>query len=376
MKRFCGLNFTSICSALSSIALVLVLASQSLSAESAGTEGRDGQHDFDFNIGVWHTQIHRILDPLAASSQSIDLNGEVTVRKIWDGRAQLEEIEADSPKSHWEGLTLFLYNPRSHQWSQSFINSKIGELNSPAIGSFKDGRIELISQGTVNGQDTVVDRTILVRTVWSDIKPDSHHYEESFSDDAGKTWHTSFTANLTREKQSPDPDGVPANLDTNHLVDRQTDFDFDFGTWKTHSSRLLHPLTGSTTWADMDGETVVKKVWGGRANIAEYKAEGPAGKVQLLALRWYNPVAHQWNTDFATPGVGILGTPGVGEFKNGRADFYGQDPVNGKTILVRFSIWGITPDTAQSEQAFSDDGGKTWEVNWINKYTRVKNPAS
>jgi len=155
------------------------------------------------------------------------------------------------------------------------------------------------------------------------------------------------------------------------LRDGQHDFDFDFGTWKTHSSRLLHPLTGSTTWADMDGITVVKKVWDGRANLAEYKADGAAGHVELLSLRWYNPDAHQWNLDFANPGTGILGVPAVGEFRNGRGDFYDQEEINGKYIIVRFSIWGITPDTAQSEQAFSDDGGKTWEVNWINKYTRL-----
>src|SRR5580692_3250256 len=75
--------------------------------------------------------------------------------------------------------------------------------------------------------------------------------------------------------------------------DGQHDFDFDFGTWKTHSSRLLHPLTGSTTWADMDGITVVKKVWDGRANLAEYKADGSAGHIELLSLRVYNPEAHQ-----------------------------------------------------------------------------------
>jgi hypothetical protein len=69
-----------------------------------------------------------------------------------------------------------------------------------------------------------------------------------------------------------------------------------------------------------------------------------------------------------TPGT--LGIPCVGKFKNGRGDFYDQETINGKTILVRFSIWGITADTAQSEQAFSDDGGKTWETNWINRYTR------
>jgi hypothetical protein len=122
----------------------------------------------------------------------------------------------------------------------------------------------------------------------------------------------------------------------------------------------------------MDGGTNVTKVWGGRANLAEYKATGPAGTVEILALRWYNRNSHQWYINFATPNVGTLGVPGIGEFKNGRADFYDYEPINGKSVLVRFSIWGITPDTAQSEQAFSEDGGKTWEVNWINKYTRAK----
>jgi hypothetical protein len=157
----------------------------------------------------------------------------------------------------------------------------------------------------------------------------------------------------------------PAPRDGSH------DFDFDFGTWRTHSSRLLHPLTGSTDWAEMEGVTVVKKVWGGRANLAEYRADGTAGQIELLSLRWYNPTARQWNLDFATPKVGTLGIPCVGEFKNGRGDFYDQEVIDGKFILIRFSIWGITPDTAQSEQAFSADGGKTWEVNWVNRYTRI-----
>jgi Protein of unknown function (DUF1579) len=155
---------------------------------------RDGQHDFDFNFGVWHTHIKRILDPFSTSSSTMELNGTVTVRKVWDGRAQLEEIEADGPNGHWEGLTLFLYNPQSHQWSQTFVDSKMGELNSPTIGSFKDGRGELFSQDTFKG------RTVMVRGVWSDITPDSHSYVESYSEDGGKTWAQAFVANLTREK--------------------------------------------------------------------------------------------------------------------------------------------------------------------------------
>jgi hypothetical protein len=159
---------------------------------------RDGQHDFDFNVGVWRTHIKRILDPLSGSTGStgsIELNGTVTVRKVWDGRAELEEIEADGPNGHWEGMTLFLYNPEAHQWSQTFANSKTGVLTPPLIGAFKDGRGELFSQ------DTFKDRAILVRAVWSDITPDSHNFEESYSDDGGKTWAPAFIANLTRDKQ-------------------------------------------------------------------------------------------------------------------------------------------------------------------------------
>jgi hypothetical protein len=123
----------------------------------------------------------------------------------------------------------------------------------------------------------------------------------------------------------------------------------------------------------MDGVTVVNKVWGGRANLAEYKADGSAGVVELLSLRWYNPKNHERNLDFATPGIDTLGIPGVGQFKNGRCDFYDQEEYNKKTIWIRFSIWGIDANTAQSEQAFSEDAGKKWEVNWINQYTRAAN---
>jgi hypothetical protein len=158
----------------------------------------DGQHDFDFNIGVWHTHITRTIDPFASSSKSVEMTGTVTVRKVWDGKAELEEIEADGPKGHWEALTLFLYNPSARQWSQSFVNSNVGTLSSSStnVGEFKDGRVVLVGQD--NG---VTDKTILVRAVWSDIKPDSHQYEESFSNDGGTTWVRSFIAHLTRLKQ-------------------------------------------------------------------------------------------------------------------------------------------------------------------------------
>jgi len=227
------------------IALILSSLPQSARAQEAtqskpNVSSREGQHDFDFNFGVWKTHIKRVLEPLSGSNKSIELNGLVTTHKIWDGRAQWEEIEADGPNGHWQGMTLFLYNPQAHQWNQSFINSKIGELSPPLVGAFRDGRGELFSQDTFNG------RSILVRAVWSKIEPDSHHFEESYSDDGGKTWAPAFIADLTREKSAPVVSTPATDSEANQTDkarDGAHDFDFDFGTWKTHSSRLLYPLT-------------------------------------------------------------------------------------------------------------------------------------
>jgi hypothetical protein len=140
---------------------------------------RDGAHDFDFNLGTWHTHIRRLTHPLSGSSE-------------WVG--QIEEIEADGASGHFEGLTVFLYNPQSHQWNQTFANSSDGTLGSAEVGEFRDGRGELLQQETYHG------RVILVRAVWSDISPDAHHFEQSFSADGGRTWEPNFVGILTRQK--------------------------------------------------------------------------------------------------------------------------------------------------------------------------------
>ena len=339
----------------------------SKASSQQGKQEHDGQHDFDFNVGTWKTHIKRLQQPLTGSDTWVELNGTVAVRKVWNGRAQLEEIEADGSTGHFEGLTLFLYNPHTHQWSQNFADSDDGSLEQPSIGEFKNGRGEFYDQETYNG------KAIMVRSVWSDITPDSHRVEQAFSDDGGKTWEPNFIAMLTREKETPVQTAVqPVGTEPNG----QHDFDFALGTWKEHSTRLLHPLTGSATWIDMDGKSIVYKIWNGRASMTELESDGPNGHLELLSLRLFNPQTHQWNLTFAHSDEGVLGMPPtVGEFRNGRGEFYDQELLNGKAIWVRFRIFPITRDTAQSEQAFSNDGGKTWETNWINKYIRLKDES-
>ncbi len=154
--------------------------------------------------------------------------------------------------------------------------------------------------------------------------------------------------------------------------DGQRDFDFEIGTWRTHLRRRLHPLTGSNTWAEYTGTTLVRKVWNGRANLVELVADGPAGHIEALSLRLYDPETRQWSLNFASARSGAMSGPVFGEFKDGRGVFHGQESLDGRMIYVRFVITVITPTSCRFEQSFSADGGETWELNWVATDTRVK----
>jgi hypothetical protein len=155
----------------------------------------------------------------------------------------------------------------------------------------------------------------------------------------------------------------------------QHDFDFEIGTWTTQLRRRLRPLTGSTTWAEYTGTTVVRPVWDGRANLVELVAGGPAGHFEALSLRLYNPETRQWSLNFSNSAGGTMTEPMFGEFRNGRGEFFGKDDLNGRAILVRFIMTKVNERSWRFEQSFSDDAGQTWEVNWIAVDTRVRGPA-
>jgi len=154
--------------------------------------------------------------------------------------------------------------------------------------------------------------------------------------------------------------------------DGQHDFDPLLGSWKYHLKRRLHPLTGSNTWVDLEGTGVCYKIWDGRAQLDTIEVDGPTGHIEGLTLRLYDPQAHQWRLYWANSKIGKLDPPQIGEFKDGRGQFFAQDVINGKAILIRFDWTNLNTSTPHFEQSFSDDGGKTWEVNWITDQMRVK----
>jgi hypothetical protein len=152
----------------------------------------------------------------------------------------------------------------------------------------------------------------------------------------------------------------------------QHDFDFEFGTWTTHVRVLRNPLTGDEPeWAEYQGTSVFIPVMEGRAHLVELSVDGPAGRIEGISLRLYNPQTRQWNLNYAGLRNGLLTAPVYGGFgPDGRGVFHGQDMLDGRAILVRFEVMRVSEDEARFEQAFSADGGSTWEVNWIATDTR------
>jgi hypothetical protein len=162
-----------------------------------GSAERDGRHDFDFEIGTWKIHLSRLQDRLVGSKTWVKFDGTSVTRKVWDGRANLEEFETDSPTGHIEGLTLRVYNPQTHQWSIYWANSKdpaLGQPIQPMVGEFKNGRGEFYDQELWKG------RAVYVRFVWSEITPNSAHFEQSYSDDGGKTWEVNWITDQTRDE--------------------------------------------------------------------------------------------------------------------------------------------------------------------------------
>jgi hypothetical protein len=151
------------------------------------------------------------------------------------------------------------------------------------------------------------------------------------------------------------------------------DFDFLIGDWKAHVKRLPDRLVGSTHWIEYDGISNHKKLLDSNANFEEFDVENRAQGLRIKAqtLRLYNPESHQWSIYLLDLDKGTLGTPPVvGQFTGRRGEFYDQEDWKGRAVLVRYQWSDISPKSAHMEQAFSADGGKTWEVNWICELSR------
>jgi hypothetical protein len=354
------------------VLLVASLVGPSLAAET------DGSHDFDFNFGVWKTHVSRLLNPLSASPTRAEYDGTSVVSEICGGRANIFELEIDGPAGHIEGAGLRLYNPQSRQWNLNWTSSSDGQLQPVMYGQFALGRGEFFDHEVIDGKN------VLVRNTFSDIRPDSSRFEQAYSLDGGRTWEANWIMTFARTSdrdaaarttRTPEHQRGPPAVSGSASGERgQHDFDFAFGTWKTHIRRLKDPLSNSNDWVEYDGTHTIRKIWNGRANLGELEADGPAGHLEALSPRYFDPHTHLWSVSYGTPRDGSLSGTRVGGFENGRGEFYGEETFKEKVVLVREIYTPVDATTRKLEVAYSADGGKSWETNWIMTDTLVRGP--
>lgn len=157
--------------------------------------------------------------------------------------------------------------------------------------------------------------------------------------------------------------------------DGQHDFDWEFGTWRTKVRVLRNPLSGKApNWAEYQGTSRVSPVLDGRFNLVELSVAGPSGRIEGASLRLYAPQRHVWTLNYANIRDGLLTAPVEGRFdQHGRGIFLADDILGTRPIKVRFVITIASASAAHFEQAYSADGGSSWEVNWVADDTRMTN---
>lgn len=168
--------------------------------------------------------------------------------------------------------------------------------------------------------------------------------------------------------QDPPPPQSTANLSGLH------DFDFLVGEWRVHHRRLKERLADNHEWVEFEGTCAMRKLMDGSGNVDDNVLDMPEGAYRAIGLRAYDPKTAQWAiwwVDGRNP-FGDLDPPVKGRFENGVGNFYSNDTLRGRKVRVRFTWSHITPTSAQWDQAFSPDDGKTWETNWHMDFERVR----
>jgi hypothetical protein len=150
------------------------------------------------------------------------------------------------------------------------------------------------------------------------------------------------------------------------------DFDFWMGRWNVHNRYLRTRLAGSDDWDEFEATSVARPLLDGLGNEDEFRTDYDGGFIGM-SFRFYDPAKERWAIYWAdTRRSGLLDPPVFGSFSGDTGVFEGEDVHDGRLIRVRF-VWSrVTTPTPRWEQAFSADGGATWEPNWIMEFTPAR----
>jgi len=352
-------------------------SSQDTPPAATAAPNLSGVHDFDFWIGQWRAHHRRLKERLAGNHDWVDFDGTAITRPALGGSANFDDSVFNFPGGAYQGVGIAAYDAKTGEWSTWGLDGRDphANLDPPARGHFENG------VGTFYADDTFNGKPIRIRFVWTHATPQSAHFEQAFSADGGKSWETNWISDFQRVESlaaagaaapaQPAAAPPPAGDDLSGLHA----FDARMGQWRVHHRRLKERLAGSHDWVEFDGTQSGYLTMGGWGNAVENAFDIPGGAYHGLTIRAYDPKTAQWAIwwlDGRDPS-GSLDPPMKGRFDNsGVGTFYADDTFKGKPIRVRFTWTHVTPTSGHWEQAYSPDGGKTWETNWTSDFQRIE----
>jgi hypothetical protein len=277
------------------------------------------------------------LDPIVSETQS-----RAAPRAVLAGVYTLAKPADDSLVSQFEREVAPRLRTRGVTVRGVFVT--LNEPNTFNRLPVRDGEHVLVWVGTMN-------------------KPSEN--PDAIAADSILAGHVPSILDLEPSSRSLLGDGVHAARASKH------DFDFLHGSWQVRNRYLKGRLRQSTEWIEFDAQSDVQPLLEGHGQLDRFRAVRDGNAVEGVTLRLFNPATGDWSlhwTDTVNPGV--LLPPMVGRFNGDLGEFFGDEFVDGQKVLCRFRWSRTDPASPRWEQAFSDDGGKTWETNWIMTFTR------
>ena len=342
-------------------------------ARQAAPQVRDGSHDFDFFFGTWLLRNLRLKSPVLKSNNWAQFDATDVARPLPGGLGNEDIYQSNYPKKGFVGLTVRLYDRATGLWRIYWIDNlkSHGDAGEPNVGRWH-GNVGIFDEHLMVQGEPAIDRYTWTR--FGSGSKVAAHFEESLSIDGGKTWKVVFVNDIIRTAPMAAASGSAADEDPAPVAgvrDGSHDFDFEYGKWRMPNHRLVKRLAGSHEWADFVSCDEGEPLPGGLGDQDVFRASYWPDFVGMT-IRTYDPQTGLWrlywfDNRFSN---GAMEPPVAGKFQGNVGVFEGNDTFNGKPVIVRF-VWTVNPKgskvAARWHQAFSPDGGKTWEVNWRNE---------
>lgn len=314
--------------------------------------------DWRWLLGTWDVRHRRLRKRLAASTDWDEFAGKSALWLTMDGLGTIDDNLLELPGGTYRGLGVRAFDAAAATWSIWWLDGRsAARLDAPVRGRFSG------DAGVFVGDDFFEGRPVMVRFRWHDIRGARPHWDQALSTDRGASWEINWRNCFARTAATPAP--------LSRLADAPRDFDFLVGRWDVAHRKLRRRLAGSDQWDAFGGTLVNWPALGGHGNVGDNVFDAPGGAYRGVGIRSYDAAAGQWSSWWLDGRSAAMIAPAVqGRFANGVGTFVGDDSFEGRPIRTRVTWSRITPRSARWEQAFSADGGASWETNWISDFAR------